>query len=238
MRRLGLLLISALIIVAIFGLAAVAGASTLKSHPSYADWTIPAGSESVTVKVHFASTPSPNTFYQVWDGDLGGAQGDYMGVQTDGTGCVAGQSQLIWSQFGTATAPHYLQRHGEYIESAVDSKGDGTFTSIRQCIAPVRSGETFTFTVHLAYPNGFELTINHRAYAMMVYPMAAAMSDHGGSWMEYWPNNYSATPVMPPPSSAIFTVTSAIHWYGDNGHAQDTPVLTTHTAALYQKETI
>jgi len=171
---------------------------SLPSHHPFFDWyQWPQTHLEATIQINQAGH---STYFQAFDGEVGGIQ-QYFGVQSAFDGkCIA-----IWSQF--RDAPFALGQHTQAFETtpADPVRGDGVFTSLRQRIACPRAGDVYRFTLSETHADWFRMVLNGHLLGEMQFP-GRTIGTTGGSWVEFFPNNYSAHPAPVPHSSAVFRI--------------------------------
>jgi hypothetical protein len=168
---------------------------------AYIDYSVSAHTQSLTVVESFPSTPGPQTFFQAFDGHIGGVE-QYFGLQTDPTD--GGSVAVVWSRFSAAGVAYAGNDNTKMIQS---TELGAAYTSLvdRAVTAPTaKSWYVFTLT-HTG--NMFKLQVNGRLVGVMHFP--GTTISNGGSWVEYWPQNGVAARMPVPESHVSFVMFGA-----------------------------
>jgi hypothetical protein len=164
-------------------------------HKDVVEHVMPA-STGITVDLTI-SRMGTDTFLQAYDGKLGTLP-QYLGVQS-----TAPEWTAIWSVFDITDAADLDPYDGSTGVTGVDTKGDGTYVSIH---FPVTRATHYVLSVAPVADGWEQFSVDGHAVGEIYVEGRPTFATTGSAWAEYWPDNYAAHPITPPPVTASVLV--------------------------------
>ena len=163
---------------------------------------IPGHTAKLTATVHIDRI-GYNTYIQCYEANIG-SDNEYFGIQSaKGTD---GKWTAIFSAFDFANPKRVRLYPGATDAFGVNTKGDGTYSSIRLLVKP---GKLFVLTIAQTGNGWWLFTVNgHKVGAIQIG--TSALQTQGSAWAEFWPNNYNPHPTPPPPVHATVTLKTPV----------------------------
>jgi hypothetical protein len=179
---------------------------------TYANWDFSNDQlSSITMEIEVLNDAGTGStlYYQSYDGRINGLY-FYMGIQTNGMTLfsIFGAGEPVNARTGPGSTITNDLELGDQFLSVRHQYGSlpvGTYTTRLTKAEGGASGDWFDY--YLTRPGESEQFIGGIRVARPVADTPLFMSDKGGTWTEFWANNYADRPLLPVPE---FTVISTV----------------------------